>query len=62
MPSRISRYIRMAATATCGALVLAANPTAAQDSPGKGKTVRYAQSDSLGANYVTAQIMSRAMK
>jgi glycine betaine/proline transport system substrate-binding protein len=34
----------------------------AQALPGKGKTVRYAQSDSLGANYVTAQIVSRALK
>ncbi|KRE24408.1 glycine/betaine ABC transporter [Bosea sp. Root483D1] len=34
----------------------------AQALPGKGKTVRYAQSDSLGANYVTAQIVNRALK
>ena len=34
----------------------------AQEMPGKGKTIRYAQSDSLGANYVTAQIIMRGMK
>ncbi|RVD41143.1 proline/glycine betaine ABC transporter substrate-binding protein ProX [Mesorhizobium sp. M4A.F.Ca.ET.020.02.1.1] len=34
----------------------------AEDLPGSGKTVRYAQSDSLGANYVVAQIGMAAMK
>lgn len=37
-------------------------PSLAADQPGKGKTIRYAQSDSLGANYVTAQIVSAAFK
>jgi glycine betaine/proline transport system substrate-binding protein len=44
------------------AALLAAAPAAAQVQPGKGKTVRYAQSDSLGANYVVAQIVMKAMK
>ncbi|TIW45570.1 MAG: proline/glycine betaine ABC transporter substrate-binding protein ProX, partial [Mesorhizobium sp.] len=34
----------------------------AEDLPGSGKMVRYAQSDSLGANYVVAQIGMAAMK
>ncbi|CAO3408621.1 Glycine betaine/L-proline transport substrate-binding protein ProX (TC 3.A.1.12.1) [Azospirillum largimobile] len=37
-------------------------PSLAADQPGKGKTIRYAQSDSLGANYVTAQIVTAAFK
>lgn len=44
------------------ATLLLAGGAVAQDLPGKGKTVRYAQSDSLGANYVVAQIVSRALK
>ncbi|HEY0295324.1 MAG TPA: glycine betaine/L-proline ABC transporter substrate-binding protein ProX [Bordetella sp.] len=43
--------------------VLAINlPAAAQDLPGKGKTVRYAQGDSLGSNYVVSLIVSQALK
>lgn len=42
-------------------LGVATNPAMAQDLPGKGKTVRFAQSDSLGANYVTAQIILKAL-
>jgi len=34
----------------------------AQELPGKGRVVRYAQGDSLGANYVVAQIVTKAMK
>ncbi|WP_287329110.1 glycine betaine/L-proline ABC transporter substrate-binding protein ProX [Mesorhizobium sp.] len=34
----------------------------AAELPGSGKTVRYAQSDSLGANYVVAQISIAALK
>ena len=41
-------------TSTHGAL--------AKDLPGAGKTIRFAQSDSLGANYVTAQIVMAALK
>ncbi len=37
-------------------------PAPAADLPGKGRTIRFAQSDSLGANYVTAQIVSAAFK
>ncbi len=53
--------IRTVAAAALAALTLQ-GAAFAQALPGKGKTVRYAQSDSLGANYVTAQIISRAMK
>lgn len=35
---------------------------AAQELPGKGRVVRYAQGDSLGANYVVAQIVTKALK
>ena len=62
MRARVLKLMRMSTIAACGALTFGAITAAAQDLPGKGKTVRYAQSDSLGANYVTAQIMSRAMK
>ncbi|WP_321796078.1 glycine betaine/L-proline ABC transporter substrate-binding protein ProX [Caballeronia sp. J97] len=34
----------------------------AQTLPGSGKTIRYAQSDSFGGNYVVAQIVSKAFK
>ncbi|GJD49352.1 Glycine betaine-binding periplasmic protein OusX [Methylobacterium crusticola] len=37
-------------------------PGKVQEAPGRGRTVRYAQGDSLGANYVTAQIVMRAMR
>lgn len=40
-----------------------AGTTGAQTTlPGTGKTVRYAQDDSLGGNYVVAQITSQALK
>jgi glycine betaine/proline transport system substrate-binding protein len=41
---------------------LGAQYASAQDLPGKGRVVRYAQGDSLGANYVVAQIVTKAMK
>lgn len=44
-----------------GALV-AAGPGLAQQLPGDGKTVRYARSDSLGANYVMDEILIAALK
>ena len=51
-----------AAAVALGAFALTTSSSTAQDLPGKGKTVRYAQSDSLGANYVTAQIVIKALK
>src|SRR5476649_2614573 len=51
----------LAAVAVVGltsASVVAATPTL----PGDGKTIRYAQGDSLGGNYVAAQIVMKAMK
>ncbi|MDH6260507.1 glycine betaine/L-proline ABC transporter substrate-binding protein ProX [Bradyrhizobium sp. BR13661] len=54
--------LKMLAAVTAGALAFAAAPSQGQELPGKGKTVRYAQSDSLGANYVTAQIVMKALK
>lgn len=57
-----STFLRTAAAAALAGLLLQAAPAGAQEMPGKGKTVRYAQSDSLGANYVTAQIIIKAMK
>ncbi len=50
-----------AATALLG--IAPAGPSArAADLPGAGKTIRFAQSDSLGGNYVTAQILMKAME
>lgn len=37
-------------------------PACAGDGPGAGKTIRFAQGDSLGANYVQNQILIAAMK
>ncbi|WNJ93590.1 glycine betaine/L-proline ABC transporter substrate-binding protein ProX [Bosea sp. 685] len=51
-----------AAAVAMTAIAFATVPAAAQELPGKGKTIRYAQSDSLGANYVVAQIVMKAMK
>ncbi|PWC61349.1 glycine/betaine ABC transporter [Azospirillum sp. TSH7] len=52
------KFLPVAAFLTLGC----AQPSLAADQPGKGKIIRYAQSDSLGANYVTAQIVSAAFK
>jgi glycine betaine/proline transport system substrate-binding protein len=52
----------LTAAVAAGVLAFAALPATAQDLPGKGKTVRFAQGDSLGANYVTAQIVMAALK
>lgn len=60
MGSRLSRSVWAALMGL--AALMAVGAATAQDMPGKGKTVRYAQSDSLGANYVVAQIVSRALK
>jgi len=58
----MARLKMLTAAVAAGVLAFAATPSGAQDMPGKGKTVRYAQSDSLGANYVTAQIVMKALK
>lgn len=42
--------------------LVAAGALHAQTLPGTGKTIRYAQSDSFGGNYVVAQIVSKAFK
>jgi glycine betaine/proline transport system substrate-binding protein len=57
----ISTYFRLLGAVSIF-LLGAGQPALAQDLPGKGKTIRYAQGDSLGANYVVAQIAMRAMK
>ncbi|MGF6538374.1 glycine betaine/L-proline ABC transporter substrate-binding protein ProX [Paraburkholderia youngii] len=41
---------------------LFAGTVGAQTLPGSGKTIRYAQDDSFGGNYVVAQITSQALK
>lgn len=58
----VSLLARMTAACAAAALAFGSHASIAQEMPGKGKTVRYAQGDSLGANYVVAQIMTRAMK
>jgi len=50
------RPLRALATALAGLLAIAL-PTRAETLPGAGKTIRFAQSDSLGANYVQDQIL-----
>lgn len=58
----INRLKVLTAAVATGVLAFAMAPSQAQELPGKGKTIRYAQSDSLGANYVTAQIVMKALK
>ncbi|WP_109476166.1 glycine betaine/L-proline ABC transporter substrate-binding protein ProX [Paraburkholderia sp. C35] len=54
-------------TVACSAFALAIAMMAggsahAQNAPGKGKTIKYAQGDSFGGNYVATQIIMQAMK
>jgi glycine betaine/proline transport system substrate-binding protein len=59
----VATCLKMLRIAGMAALVgVVAGPALGQEMPGKGRTVRYAQSDSLGANYVLAQIVTRALK
>jgi glycine betaine/proline transport system substrate-binding protein len=52
-----------AAVVTATFIFSIANISAFADTlPGSGKTVRYVQADSLGANYVADQIVARAMR
>lgn len=44
------------------AAAIASTTALAQELPGDGKTVRYARNDSLGANYVQAEILMTALK
>lgn len=62
MISLSARPFLKTVAAAAFAILAAQGVASAQEMPGKGKTIRYAQSDSLGANYVTAQIMIKAMK
>jgi len=50
-----------AIAAVASGLMFAAT-VGAQTLPGSGKTIRYAQDDSLGGNYVVAQITSQALQ
>ena len=52
---------RLAASASI-CLLATGSLAMAQELPGKGRLIRYAQGDSLGANYVVAQIAIKAMK
>lgn len=52
------KYNKWAGMACAAAIVAAMSGSAfAQDKPGEGKTIRFASSDSLGANYVQDQIL-----
>ena len=62
MKFSIKAIARATAALTVAAIVTSGQPAAAKDLPGTGKTIRFAQSDSLGANYVTAQIVMAAFK
>ncbi|MDB5851704.1 MAG: glycine/betaine transporter [Rhodoferax sp.] len=55
-------FLRCLVAAASVWICTGAQYAAAEELPGKGKLVRYAQSDSLGANYVVAQIAIKAMK
>jgi glycine betaine/proline transport system substrate-binding protein len=48
--------------AASAAAFFATQPLMAQSLPGEGKTVRFAQNDSLGANYVQDQILIAALE
>ncbi|MBN3729211.1 glycine betaine/L-proline ABC transporter substrate-binding protein ProX [Burkholderia sp. Ac-20379] len=50
------------AALACAAMLSAAAPAPAAGLPGAGKTIHYAQTDGLGANYVSVQIAIRALK
>jgi glycine betaine/proline transport system substrate-binding protein len=54
--------VRALAAAAVVGLISASVGAFADTLPGNGKTIRYAQSDSLGGNYVAAQIVMKAMK
>ncbi|WP_322010758.1 glycine betaine/L-proline ABC transporter substrate-binding protein ProX [Paraburkholderia sp. J12] len=56
------KMARACAAVALAVLATGALPAAAQDAPGKGKTVHYAQGDSFGGNYVATQIVMQAMK
>jgi glycine betaine/proline transport system substrate-binding protein len=57
-----SVFLRRLGAVASVCLLAGASVALAQDLPGKGKLIRYAQGDSLGANYVVAQIAIKAMK
>ncbi|WP_137387613.1 glycine betaine/L-proline ABC transporter substrate-binding protein ProX [Rhodoligotrophos defluvii] len=57
-----SRWSRLAGAATVAALLMTGPQAFAQDLPGEGKTIRFASSDSLGANYVQDQILMAGLK
>jgi glycine betaine/proline transport system substrate-binding protein len=57
----VSALAAVAVVGLTSASVVAATQ-AAPTLPGDGKTIRYAQGDSLGGNYVAAQIVMKAMK
>lgn len=64
MRSFVRAVSALAAVAVVGltsARVVAATQTT-PTLPGDGKTIHYAQGDSLGGNYVAAQIVMKAMK
>lgn len=48
--------------AIAAVLAMAWQPVSAQDKPGEGKTIRFARSDSLGANYVQDVILIEGLK
>lgn len=62
MKLNLKTIVQATATLALAGLITQAQIAMAQDLPGTGKTIRFAQSDSLGANYVTAQIAMSALK
>ena len=55
-------WVRAFVVSMCVWQASAGAAVSAQALPGKGKTVHYAQGDSLGGNYVATQIMIKAMQ
>lgn len=58
----MKKMIRAIAVAACAILGGQAMAVTGQALPGAGKTIHYAQTDSLGANYVAVQIVMKALK
>lgn len=56
------RSFALLASTLVAASVPALSPASAAELPGEGKTIRFAQSDSLGANYVVAKIVTKAFE
>lgn len=62
MQSVLNTWLRRATLGLAAGALLAGQQALADGLPGEGKTVRFAQNDSLGANYVQDQILIAALE